>query len=53
MNDKRLNDNRILYYADKRFLPFARLLFKTRRPPIVFMRSRKPWVRFLQRVFGW
>ena len=41
------------YYADNLCLPLARLLFKTRRPPLVFIRWRKPWVFFFQWVFGW
>ena len=40
-------------YADNFFLPFARLLFRTRRPPFVFIRSRKPCVFLRQWLFGW
>ena len=34
-------------YTVSRFLPFARLLFKTALPPLVAIRTRKPWVRFI------
>jgi len=34
-------------YTVSRFLPFARLLFRTARPPLVAIRTRKPWVRFI------
>lgn len=40
-------------YADRRFLPLARRLASTMRPPRVLLRSRKPWVRFLFRLLGW
>jgi hypothetical protein len=33
--------------------PFARLRLSTFRPPLVDMRSRKPWVFFRRRRFGW
>eukprot|EP00611_Tribonema_gayanum_P029556 TRINITY_DN794_c0_g2_i1.p1 TRINITY_DN794_c0_g2~~TRINITY_DN794_c0_g2_i1.p1 ORF type:complete len:277 (-),score=13.74 TRINITY_DN794_c0_g2_i1:192-986(-) len=37
----------------RRLRPLARRAFSTRRPPRVFMRTRKPWVR-ARRVFeGW
>ena len=31
----------------------ALLLFRTIRPAFVFIRARKPWVCFLQWLFGW
>ncbi len=34
-------------YTVSRFLPFARLLLRTARPPLVAIRTRKPWVRFI------
>ncbi len=39
-------------YTVNLFLPFALLLFKTRRPPLVAMRVRNPWVLFLFRLVG-
>src|SRR5207249_11296870 len=35
-----------------RFRPFARRRLRTFRPPLVFIRSRKPWVFFRRRTFG-
>jgi hypothetical protein len=35
------------------FRPFCRRLLRTRRPPLVRIRTRKPWVRFRFRLFGW
>jgi len=35
-----------------RFRPFARRRLSTFRPPLVFIRSRKPWVFFRRRTFG-
>lgn len=34
-------------YTVSLFLPFARLLLRTARPPFVAIRTRKPWVRFI------
>ena len=39
-------------YTVSRFRPFARRRFKTFRPPLVFIRARKPWVFFRRRTFG-
>ena len=39
-------------YTVNRFRPFARRRFNTFRPPLVFIRSRKPWVFFRRRRFG-
>jgi hypothetical protein len=36
----------------RRFLPFARRRFNTRRPFLVLIRTRKPCVRFRRREFG-
>jgi hypothetical protein len=36
-----------------RFRPFARRRLSTRRPPLVSIRTRNPWVRLRRRVFGW
>jgi hypothetical protein len=36
-----------------RFRPLARRRFKTFRPPLVFIRSRKPCVLARRRSFGW
>jgi hypothetical protein len=36
-----------------RFRPFARRRFNTFRPPLVFMRSRNPWVLARRRRLGW
>jgi hypothetical protein len=36
----------------RRFRPLARRRFSTRRPFLVLMRTRNPWVRFRCRVFG-
>ena len=35
------------------FLPFARRLARTRRPPGLFIRARKPWVLARRRRLGW
>src|SRR5688572_3625544 len=40
-------------YAPIRLRPFWRRRFSTRRPPLVRMRTRNPWVRFRLRLFGW
>jgi hypothetical protein len=40
-------------YAATRFRPFWRRRFSTRRPPLVRIRTRKPWVLFRLRLFGW
>jgi hypothetical protein len=34
-------------YTVSRFRPFARLRLRTARPPLVAIRTRKPWVRFI------
>jgi len=34
-------------YTESLFLPFARLRLITFLPPLVAIRTRKPWVRFL------
>ena len=34
-------------YTVNLFLPFARLLLRTARPPLVAIRTRNPWVRFI------
>jgi hypothetical protein len=34
------------------FRPFALLRCKTKRPPFVDMRFKKPWVLFLRRLLG-
>jgi hypothetical protein len=39
--------------AESRFRPFWRRRFRTSRPPLVRMRTRKPWVRFRLRLLGW
>ena len=36
-----------------RFRPFCRRRFSTRRPPLVRIRTRKPWVFFRRRLLGW
>lgn len=36
-----------------RFRPFWRRRLSTSRPPLVRMRTRNPWVRFLFRLLGW
>jgi hypothetical protein len=33
--------------------PFCRRLLRTRRPPLVLIRTRKPWVLLRFRLFGW
>jgi hypothetical protein len=40
-------------YAPIRLRPFCRRRFSTRRPPLVRMRTRNPWVLFRLRLFGW
>ena len=35
-----------------RFRPFARRRLRTLRPPLVFIRSRNPWVFFRRRTLG-
>jgi len=37
----------------RRLRPFARRALMTRRPPGVFMRARKPWVRTRLILLGW
>ena len=37
----------------RRLRPRARRRFSTRRPPLVRILTRKPWVRFRFRLFGW
>lgn len=44
---------RTLFQAESSFLPFPRRLFKTRRPALVAIRARKPWVRLRLRMLGW
>jgi hypothetical protein len=39
--------------APMRFRPFWRRRFSTRRPPLVLMRTRKPWVLLRRRLLGW
>jgi hypothetical protein len=39
--------------AESRFRPFCRRRFSTSRPPFVRIRTRKPWVLFRFRLFGW
>ena len=34
-------------YTVSFFLPFARLRLRTALPPLVAIRTRKPWVRFI------
>jgi hypothetical protein len=41
------------YSAPIRLRPFWRRRFSTRRPPLLRIRTRKPWVRRLLRLFGW
>ncbi len=46
------------YYLDamltaRRLRPLALLLLMTRRPFLVAMRTRKPWVLFLEILLGW
>ena len=36
-----------------RLRPFWRRRFRTSWPPFVRIRTRKPWVRFRRRLFGW
>ena len=40
-------------YGARRARPFARRCFKTRRPALVAMRARKPWVRARLILLGW
>lgn len=37
----------------RRLRPFARRRFSTARPPLVFMRDRKPWTRLRRIRLGW
>lgn len=39
--------------GDRRARPLARRAFRTRRPPRVAMRARKPWVRLRWMMLGW
>jgi len=41
-----------LFYTERRFRPLARRRCKIRRPPLVRMRPRKPWVRARRRLLG-
>lgn len=41
------------HYTTSRALPLARRRFKTRRPPFVFMRERKPCFFLRRRLCGW
>ena len=41
------------YTLVKRLRPFERREFKTPRPPRVFMRTKKPWVRLRRITDGW
>jgi hypothetical protein len=41
------------HYTTSRALPLARRRFKTRRPPFVFMRARKPCFFLRLRLCGW
>jgi hypothetical protein len=43
---------RMLYTA-RRARPLARRALITALPPLVFMRTRNPWVRFLLVTEGW
>src|SRR5690606_18616541 len=50
----RLCTNYLVYLGVARTLrPRARRRLITRRPPTVFMRARKPWVRRRLMVLGW
>jgi len=40
-------------YGASRARPFARRRFNTRRPALVAMRARKPWVRARLILLGW
>ena len=40
-------------YGIRRARPLARRRASTRRPPLVAIRARKPWVRLRRRVCGW
>jgi len=42
-----------LTVTDRRLRPFARRLEMTLRPPVVDIRSRKPWVLLRLRLCGW
>ena len=42
-----------LPYTPIRLRPFWRRLLSTSRPALVRMRTRKPWVLFRRRLFGW
>lgn len=44
---------RKLAYADNRARPLARLFLRMVRPALVFIRARKPCLRFRLRVLGW
>jgi hypothetical protein len=39
--------------TERRLRPLALLLLITRRPFLVAMRTRKPWVLFLEVLLGW
>ncbi len=40
-------------YADRRFLPLARLDLMIRRPAFVDIRFLKPWALFRFKLLGW
>lgn len=42
-----------LNYTARRLRPFARRAANTARPPRVFERTRKPWVRLRRVTDGW
>jgi len=42
-----------LYQAESILRPLALRLFRTRRPPLVAILARKPWVLFILRTLGW
>jgi len=44
---------RALYQAESILRPLALRLFITRRPPLVAILARKPWVLFILRTLGW
>src|SRR3546814_153534 len=45
--------NRCRPYTARRLRPLARRAFSTARPPRVFLRTRKPWVRLRRVTGGW
>ena len=44
--------NKYIFYAESVLRPFLRRLLKTRFPPGLFMRARKPWVRLRLMLLG-